>query len=661
MPAVTHAVISAVTRLDQGTLLMRSAFLQKRSVATRYAGTRSLAVLFPALSAYGALGFAILAAPSTAHAQPAVPPTGASGDGATTSSANTTGAGTAVQTSPTSATVTAGAGDGAATGAKATTTADPLKGPEKQVDPGYDVTGSAGARAAGMAPPGVNTGNFMDTRLTWTFGDDDFTHATGELIPLSPTFSIGDRPQYRLFFDGLNSRFAGRENLTHLVMYKKMPGFIPRLTTEAAVVLRFDFAALAANTGQLNSALYDSGSYLRVFYRTGADVPAGKAAEGVSGVFFPLDTDRMRLGYLYDNSWGGTAATINQSIFPRIQGSSPGFKLQYDSKDFYAFVGFKTATIVQPEKILVNNGTGDAEVVRVGETNYGVLGGLGVDITENFRADLGAGFFQQGKFDLEDVRGKSVWTAGSSARLVVHQNMPVPASVDFQLYRNDPSAPMALFKPTDYKPDQLAWSISAEGDYLVQHLKDFDSAGATKNQGALAGSLQGVLQAGYLRASATAIVRNLNYVVRNVPGFIPFETLPSSASSSPEIFGSAAIDYYLKELHLTPGFGGGVQLPSTFRSEFTEGGVTASRTVVVRAQGNESILPFGKDRTAVIQARASLKWDLSTTLSAVGWFQFVRDNNGTLIVRDPQEGSASLRVFQSPNRIGLGLALQARF
>ena len=179
--------------------------------------------------------------------------------------------------------------------------------------------GSAGARAVGVAPPGTRPGDFMDTRLSWTFGDDDFTHPTGEIIPLSPRFSVGDRQQYRLFFDSLNSRFSGRENVTHLVMYKKMPGFIPGLTTEAAVVLRFDLDQLAANTGNLNTALYDSGSYLRLFYNTGND-----PREGFSATFFPLDTDRFRLGYLYDISWGGTAAYINQSIFPRIQGSSPG-------------------------------------------------------------------------------------------------------------------------------------------------------------------------------------------------------------------------------------------------------------------------------------------------------------------------------------------------
>ena len=519
-----------------------------------------------------------------------------------------------------------------------------------------ETTGTAGARALGMAPPGSRAGDFMDTRLSWTFGDDDFLHKTGELIPLSPTFSIGDRSQYRLFFDNLNSRFSGRENITHLVMYKKMPGFIDKLTTEAALVLRFDMAALASNTGALNQALYDSGSYIRVFYQTGAS-----SREGISAVFFPLDTDRFRLGYLYDISWGGTNSFINQSIFPRIQGSSPGMKVQYDAEKFYAFAGFKTATIVQPEQILNPGGENDVETVRVGETNFGFLGGLGVDATENLRFDAGAGYFQQGKFDLEDVRGKSVYTMGTSARVVFHNHMPVPQSVDFLLYRNDPMSPMILFAPEKYDAKELAWSISGEGSYLSQHLKDFDVAGATKNQSAYAGALQGVAKVGFLRLSATGIMRNLNFNVRNVPGFIPFESLPSNTKTDPELFGALAADYYIPSVRLTPGIGAGIQMPSTFKSEFTQGGVPASRTIIVRQQGDESILPYNKDRTPIFQGRVSLRWTLSTMLSAVGFVQYVRDNNGTLVVRDPREGTASFRVFQSPDRLGAGISLQARF
>ncbi len=523
--------------------------------------------------------------------------------------------------------------------------------------PNYDTLGSAGARAVGLAPPGYRPGDFVDTRLTWTFGDDDFLHKTGELIPLSPTFSVGDRPQYKLFFDSLNSQFAGRENLAHLVLYKKLPSYIPHLTTEAAVVLRFDMAALATNSGSLNQALYDAGSYIRLFYNTREARPL----EGISATFFPLDTDRFRIGYLYDISWGGTNANLNQSIFPGIQGSSPGMKLQYDTRRFYAFAGFKTATIVEPLQVLNPGGQNDVETVRVGQTNFGLLGGFGVDPLDNLRFDAGYGFFQQGKQELEDVLGESVYTMGTSARIVYHHNMPVPQSVDFRLYKNDPMAPMILFAPPKYDPHEVAWSVSLEGSYLSQHLKDFDVSGATENQGAYAAALQGVMKLGYTRLSITSIIRDLNFVNRNVPGFIPFETLPANTKTDPEMFGAVTLEHYIPSLHLTPGIGGGVQLPSTFKSEFTDAGLPASRTVVVRSQGNESILPYDKDRTPIFQGRINLRWTINDMLSAYIWVQYVRDNNGTLVVEDPTQGTASLRVFQSPDQLGTALSLQARY
>ncbi len=535
--------------------------------------------------------------------------------------------------------------------------ASPTPAETKPIENDPTLTGTAGARAAGTPPPGTNYGNFMDTRLTWTMGDDDFLHRTGQLVPLSQSFSIGDRPQYRLFFDGLNQRFSGRENITHLVMYKKMPAFIDGLTTEAALVLRFDLASLSANSGNLNSALYDSGSYIRLFYNTSENKKVG-----LSTVFFPLDTDRFRLGYLYDISWGGTAANINQSIFPRIQGSSPGAKVQFDGDGYYVFGGFKTASIVQPQQVLSPGGENEVETVRVAETNYGFLLGGGFDAGSVVHFDLGGGYFQQGKFDLEDVRGKSVYTYGSSGRVVVHHNMPVPQSVDFQLYKNDPAAPQIMFSPEKYKADEFAVAVSGELAYLSQHLKDFDGAGDTKNQGALAGAVQSVFKVGYARLSVTGLYRQLNFIVRNVPGFIPFETLPKNAKTDPELFGAIAADYHIAPLRLTPGISGGLQLPSTFRSEFSDGAsAPASRTIVVRSQGDNAILPYNEDRRAIVQARLSLRWTVSDMLSAVLWGQIVHDNNGTLVVRDAVEGTASVRLFQDPLRLGAGLSLQARF
>lgn len=518
--------------------------------------------------------------------------------------------------------------------------------------------GAGGAAGAGVPVVSSNNG-FMDTRLTWTFGDDDFLHNTGELIPLSPNASIGDRQQYRLFYDGLNSRFAGRENLTHLAMYKKLPGFIEGVTTEASLVLRFDMSALSANTGNLNTALYDSGSFLRIFYNTNTK----NAKEGISATFFPLDTDRVRLGYLYEISWGGTAGWLGESIFPRNQGASPGLKVQYDRKGFYAYGAFKTSTIVQPQQLL-SGGTGaegDVETIRVGETNYGFLAGTGVDVTEKFRVDAGAGYFMQGKFDLEDVRGKPVYTYGGSMRALYHEKMPVPASIDLTLYRNDPMAPMIMFRPETYVPGQVSYAVSAEATVLQQNLKDFEVTGATKKQTAYAGALQAVVKADYLSLSVTGIVRNLEFIEKNVPGYIPFSTLPQFSETTPELFGSFAASYFLKDAHLTPNFGIGVQMPSTYRTEFTEGGTPASRTIVVRRAGQESILPYSADAQPIVQSRIGIRWDLNDAFAMLGWAQLVYDANGSLVVRDPSEGTASLRVSQSASRLGAAMALQARF
>jgi hypothetical protein len=63
----------------------------------------------------------------------------------------------------------------------------------------------------------------------------------------------------------------------------------------------------------------------------------------------------------------------------------------------------------------------------------------------------------------------------------------------------------------------------------------------------------------------------------------------------------------------------------------------------------------------IFQARASLRWDVSKILSAIAWVQYVRDNNGTFVERDPSEGTVALRTFISPDFLGFGTSVQARF
>jgi tetratricopeptide (TPR) repeat protein len=506
--------------------------------------------------------------------------------------------------------------------------------------------------------------DFVDTRLSWTFGDDDVLHATGETTPLSPNASIGDRRPYRLFFDNLNSRFGGRENLTHLVLYSKMPGFIDRLDTEASLVLRFNLTELARKTNNIDKSLEDAGTFIRVFVRTGAnaDEKGKDEKEGVGLTFWPIDTDRFRLGYLYDISWGGTNANINQSIFPRIQGSAPGAKVQYDQKYFSVYGGFKTAQIVQVEEI-VTPGVAEVEVIRVGETNFGALGGASGRPIEYITVDVGGGFFQQGKFDLPDVLGEQVYTTGVSARLAGHSAGSGPGqSVDFALYRNDPMKHDTILKREKYDPDKTTWSAIAEFSNLWQRLKNFDVPGELVLQQARAAALQGNLKTGFFRLSLTGIYRDLPFVLRNVPSFVPFESIPDEAETEDEFFVAAAVDYHFDGPKLTPGIGVGLQFPSTFQTDQIDaGGNTIGRTVVVREQGNVSILPAGRTRVPIFQARASLKWDLSDILSAIVWIQYIRDNNGTFVERDPNEGTVALRTFVNPDFLGLGTSVQATF
>jgi hypothetical protein len=523
-------------------------------------------------------------------------------------------------------------------------------------------------------------GAFMDTRLTWTFGDDDILHRTGAQFPLSPLPNIGDRDRYRLFFDNLNSRFAGRENLAHLVLYRRMPSFIEGLETEAALVLRFDMADLAANANLSNATadsvanrpLTDAGSYIRLFYETRRRAPDQKS--GLSMVFFPLDTDRFRLGYLYEISWGGTNAARNESIFPKISGASPGLKVQYDGFGWYVFGGFKTAQIIQTQTNLAPGGQAEVEAVRVRETNYGFLGGGGADLGPYLHLDVGGGYFQQGRFENPDLQpppgvdrqAPRVFTYGGSSRLVFHKGMSTPQSIDFLLYRNDPAAPMLLFRPETYQPGEFAYSIALEASRLYQNLHDGSPGkfGATTLQRAQALALQGVVKAGYARFGVAGIYRDLPFILRNVPGYVPFEAIDetpgSGISTQSELFLSGSFDYFFPSLRLRPGIGGGVQLPAAFRAESEVGNAPANRTVVVRRQGDIGIQPLGQERKAITQVRASLRWDLSDIIAAIGWVQLIHDPVATFVTRDPA-GNVGLRTFQSPTFLGFGITVQARY
>ena len=236
--------------------------------------------------------------------------------------------------------------------------------------------------------------DFVDTRMSFSFSDDDFFAGPGDTRPNSPSLDFAPRRSNKVFFDNLNSRDTGQETLTHLVLYRHLPGFIPGVDTEAALVMRFNLYA-DDETGQRKQSFYDDGTYLKLGWYPGKEIDEDNLHFTLT--MFPFDTNRFRLGYLYDISWGGP------EIFPSSGVSAPGAKLQMDVGPFYMYGGAKTARLLD-------------ENINEIESNWGFLGGLGIDMMDMFTLETGAGYFTRGTNPLTGVEGEPVLGYGGSGR-----------------------------------------------------------------------------------------------------------------------------------------------------------------------------------------------------------------------------------------------------
>jgi hypothetical protein len=500
------------------------------------------------------------------------------------------------------------------------------------------------ALVTGLVASAGSAQDFVDTRLTITFGDDDLLSQTGEQVPISPLPGFGDRRAYELFFDNLNTRFSGRETLTHLVVYKRMPAFAEDLTTEAAMVVRLNLETVA---------LADAGSYIRLAYNPWEDAPE----DGLQLVLFPFDSERFRLGYLYSLSFGGADFIPRRSLF-----RAPGMKLQFDRGAGYYFLGFKTLPARTPLTVEIRDPEGltEAEVIRVDETQYMVLGGAGWDLAgDRLRIEFGAGWFQQGRLDLPGYPRAPVYSFGEAARIAWHENMSLGSSIDFSLYRNDPDSPFIAFRPVSYTPGQFGYLISLEGAAVQQHLADFDRTNSTTLENGLAGALQARFQYDYWRLELTGLYRDLGFILKNVPSFVPFVSIPEDATVNPELFFAATTDYHLPEPHLTLALSAGIQFPATFTTETRVGSAEPSRTQVIRREGFVSILPPGINSVPILQLRVQMRLDVSEMLYTFLWVQYIHDENATRLVVSATEGTR--RVFQAADQIGFGLSMAARF
>ncbi len=495
-------------------------------------------------------------------------------------------------------------------------------------------------------------GDVVDTRMTFAVSDNNLLAGAGDRIIPSPSAKIGADQNNTQFFDNINTRFSGFESLSHLVFYKKMDSFFPNIETEAAMALQLYLMQEGKDAGTIK--VTDSGSYLRMVYYThkadnlGFDITA-----------FPISADRFRLGYTYLISWGGTSifpGHLNTAVF---EGSVPGLKLQYTGERFYVFFGGKTA-------LLLNNENNE------NETNYGILGGAGLDVLDNLRVEAGSGFFQKGANPKSSVLGKPVNAYGGSAQVVYHHGGKIQSSVDFSLYKNDPSEIQQFFISEKYD-NKFSFECAVETSQLRQTLENPDEVGTTVNQPAQAYGLKAKAKWKTWRVNGNIIYRDLAFILFNVPGISPFQDFPEKSEQSPEIFFSTGIDYHIPSLHLTTGLVFGLQNPATYKGLIdtetfganpTAVKISEERVQVVRSATDRTILPVddnGNPETVVpIRAlKFTTKLDFSEMMALISELRFTVDDNGTRLLQD--EDGLNVFAFEDPYILGFNVVLQSRF
>jgi hypothetical protein len=525
------------------------------------------------------------------------------------------------------------------------------------------------ARLGGMAllattafAGSARAGDFVDTRLNFTLTDEDMLVKPNETVPSVPGLRFGMPNSLGiLFFDNWDTRYSGYENLSHLVLYKNVDR--GPWQAEGALVLRFfEFT-------DVNLSTIDDGSYIKV---TRWMDPEAKRYDNLSLTVFPMNADRLRLGYSYKISWGGSPIFFKfnpdlpqgSSAFVQNTNPAPGAKLQWASDRYYVWAGAKSS-------VLLNRATAQQESVWAG------LGGLGVDVTSMLRVEFNGGVFDRGANQKQDVLGKPVTLYGTSGQIALHRGMPVTSSTDYALYKNDPTSVTPLFHPEEY-PGGLAWLIMTEATIAGQTLQDADNPQSTKVQYAEAADLNMRVKWNHTRMRLDAAFRSLEFVLLNVPSFVPYQDFPGAATVQPDLLVAIGADQHFARLGLTVGATFGIDQPATFTPPSGQalppevGGTTCSdpgntlcksSTVVVRNEGDFSILPPGTTADPIYALKFSAREDFNDVFATILDVYWVDDNNRTILVGGNPGDPTSLpyRKFIEPNQVGFNLTLQARF
>jgi hypothetical protein len=446
--------------------------------------------------------------------------------------------------------------------------------------------------------------------------------------------------------------------MSHLALYKHFDK--GHWDVEGGFIVRFNELA------EDNIKLSDGGSYVRAaWYLDGTRA----SKDQIAFVAFPVSSDRMRLGYSYRISWGGSpeffkANPDSPGSIGKNKESTPGFKLQYDGGGTrYAYVGMKSSLLLDPE-------------INEQRSVLAFLGGAGVDVTPMIRVEANGGLFDRGKNELNDVLGKRVWLYGASLQVSLHSGLPVGSSIDYALYRNQPESIARLFHKEAY-PGGLAWLVSAEGTMIGQTLKDPYNTGSTVTQYGYAGDVNVRVKFNRTRFRFDVMSRSLSFILHSIPSLPTYTDFATDCGKSadgrcssvtPEYYLSAGVDQNLPDSGITAGVSVGLDIPATLttpRAQDITGNQTTATTVVLRndAIAYGSFLPKGKDVAPIFALKATLRYDFADAFAAFADVYYQYDPNTTEYDRSGNE-SNFMGVdpkFANFNQLGFNVTLQARF
>ncbi|MDP8222641.1 MAG: hypothetical protein P9L99_04720 [Candidatus Lernaella stagnicola] len=488
-------------------------------------------------------------------------------------------------------------------------------------------------------------GDFMDTWVTFAFSDDNLFAGAEDRSPRAGFHYTGNET----FFDNYNSAMTGYETLAHLVLYKKMQSYFERLELEAALVIQLENVTDEV-TWETDTQLRDDGSYIKFNYLLSPDANR----DMVALTLFPIDSDRFRLGYSYDISWGG------DETWPSTDNPAPGLRLQWDwgtgsSDTFggYLFGGAKAMRMLN-------------EDINEAETFYGALGGFGLDFGKSLLWEVNGGIFEKGVFPPQsydsEIAGETIEAHGVSTRVTWRRGLSIGDSVDFRLYRRDVEKAREAAAPEQYG-EGFSHMLSSEVTYREQLMLDWDDPETTLYQPALAGDVNAKLKFGHWRVHTDLVFRQLAYVLFDVPGLAPFYALPTDATITDEYFVAAGFDYHIEAAHLTLGIIGGYKHPATYQGPTDVPGIANKQNIiVVRDVGDLEILPAGEDAMDIIAIKPTFKLELAEGFAVLGEVQYVIDEN--LTKYEDNENGIAERVFEEDkitHILGFNLLVQARF